>query len=179
MIKWKKLFLFEVKFSQNVHKIVFRKFCCSRNPEILVFLFRLFSLAVLPWFSCPGYPVPVVLVLANLSSLSCPAGLSDWPVQTGLFQLSCPGCPVMAVLSWLSCHGCPPTVVLSQLPCPCCHLLAILSWLFYPVSPLLLSCPGGPVLVFLSPCPVLSLTSSPSGPVPSILLLLSCPRSPR
>jgi hypothetical protein len=80
------------------------------------------------------------------------ADLPSRLVQADLYWLSCPECPVMAVLPLLS------------LICPCCRV-AVRSWLIIPAD--------------LSRCPVqavLSKPSCPSRPVQAILSKLSCPR---
>jgi hypothetical protein len=168
----------------------------------------------LSWFqtclSCPGCPVPAILfklacpghlvqfstdapVMSWQSCHLCPfqahlskADLLDQPVETVLFQWSCPRCPfsnTTVVLSRLSCLSCPvladmfwPSILpmfpilavlyhlsslafLSLLRCPGFPFLAVLSWL---------SCPGCPVLA------VLSWLSCPGSPVPAVLSPLSC-----
>jgi hypothetical protein len=105
---------------------------------------------------CPRYPLlTTVVVPSRLSCLSCPVlavifwpfclcflswlhypvGLSDFPVPAILSWLSCPrcpipavlpSCPVPAILSQLSYSGCPVPAVLSLLPCPCCSVLPVL-----------------------------------------------------
>ncbi len=124
----------------------------------------------LPWFSCPGCPIPAVL--SQMSSPSWPGhAVMVWPstplfpaldvladsslllpVPAVLSWLSRPGCPVQALLSpslvfvvkfWPCCRICPVPAILSQVPCP------DLSCPDYPVSAvilLLLPCPGCPRL---------------------------------
>ncbi len=76
--------------------------------------------------SCSGHPV--------LSSLSC-------LYHPYYLRLSCPGCPILAVLPRLSCLSCPAPAFLSPALFPCC--------------PVFLSCFYCPVLSVLSymPCP--------------------------
>ncbi len=132
-------------------------------------------MAILIRLSCFSCPVPAVLschvpaLLTHLQSCRLPC-----PVPDALFQLSCPCChvlailsparptcpllsypvyPASAVLSWL-------LLVLSWLSCPGCLVSAVLS---------LMSCSGHPLLSFLS-----RLTCS-DWPVPAVLPILYRP----
>jgi hypothetical protein len=102
-----------------------------------------------------GYQAgPLYPVQADLSRLTC---------EVVVYWLSCPGCPVPAVLSRLSCPCCPSSpvltvltsvscadyrllsvlAVLSRLSCPDCPVPTVLSRLFYSgcPAPAVLSCP--------------------------------------
>ncbi len=156
-------------------------------------------MAILPWLSCPSYPVLAVLFM--LSCYGCPASA----VQSQLF---CPRCPSLTILSrpfcpsfpdscyrvlscplypvlvvnvtfWLSCHSYPVQLFFTVFP-----VLFILSWLYYHGYPALtvLSKPSCPcvlsVLSSLPPlgCPVhiiLSRLSRPASPVPAVSLAVS------
>ncbi len=104
--------LFRLSYPRSPVQSVF--FC--PGGSFLVVLFWCPSLAVLFWLSCSGCPVldalfwlsyPGCHVLTVLSWLFCPFWLSC-PVLAVLFWQSCP-----AFLSGLSCPGFPVLVVLS------------------------------------------------------------------
>jgi hypothetical protein len=107
------------------------------------------QLPCLSWMACHRFPFsclscPLLAVIFSpfclcfLSWLYCPVCLSEFPVPVLLSRLSCPACPVLAVLSrlvlsklsytscpaWLSCPGHPVLAVLTLLPCPTCPVLA-------------------------------------------------------
>ncbi len=109
----------------------------------------------------PGCPVLVVLFYSTvsfLSWLSCSGFLSRLSFPASFFLTSCPVCFVLAFLSWLLCSFC--NVLLAPFPMywPGCPVLAVLSGLSCSGCLLLVSCPGYPVLVYLS---------GGGGPVPS------------
>ncbi len=78
------------------------------DPMVLSWLF------CQPLFPCPDYSVLAVQSLFKPTCPLCPG--RGWPVQTELFRMSSPGCPLHAscsvfplpaFLSWLSYQGCP------------------------------------------------------------------------
>jgi hypothetical protein len=155
----------------------------SDCPAPTILLPVVHVLAVLSSFSCPDCPVPAVLYW-----LSCHGyAVLSFPVLAFPSLLSCSVCPVcFSVLSRLSCLDCPVPVFLSHLSClqQCHHVLS---------CPL--SCPGWSDTTILDCCPfcpplticsewlfssVLSLVSClqfccPSCHVPAVLSPLSCP----
>jgi hypothetical protein len=115
---------------------------------------------VLIRLSCPGCPVLAVLLFqlpcrGHFGHCSPDTTVISWqscyvslpfpgsPVQAAcladLLRLSCPGCPVPAVLSEWSFPSCPPRVVLSQMSNP--DVLFQLAQLFHPRCPVLAECP--------------------------------------
>ncbi len=147
---------------------------------------RLTSLSrFMVWLSCRSLSVQVTLSLDP----SQPA-LS---VTVVLSRISCPGCSFLTLLFWLFClsspalavpHCCPVPASLSMRPCSGRPIVSSVSSLSCPDRPVLLCCPGCPVLVVKSrpSCPpVLCLLSYfdhplsyPGGPV-HVVLSLSCP----
>jgi hypothetical protein len=144
-----KIFVFLIIFT------IFRK-----NLEFL----RLytFSNIVMSWLFFPGY-LSGRLVHSYLSLLSC----QSCPAPDVLSKISCSD---QSVLCRPSCPGYPVLVVLSELSCLRCHVpdvLSQLAWLFYPSCPVLAGCP---VLDILSQPPWLF---HPGSPVLAVLSLLS------
>ncbi len=98
-------------------------------PAIAVFCwlpFLGFS-SVLFWFFCLSFPG----VLAVLSWPTCLGGSFQAAYLPVLFLdvpswLSCPDCPLLAILSWLSFPGFPVLAVPSWLTRPGCPVLAVL-----------------------------------------------------
>jgi hypothetical protein len=133
-------------------------------------LFGRYAQIVLPNLPCTSYPVPVILY-----QMSCP----DCPVMAVLpqcspFRLSRPRCPVLVVMFWQSCSLFPVITVLSRLPYPAVHLgfpvysnlscqSILVSSSSVPNALYLLSCSDLPVLYLLSRTPC------PSYPVHAVL----------
>ncbi len=115
---------------------------------------------VLSSFSCPGRPVPVVLCCFHPSNIvSISPGPPVYSCCHALTTLSCPCCPVLAVLYWLSCSDCPsrlsfPTVLPGYPHCRRCPVPAVSvhAAMFLPLSSLF---PGLAVLSRLSSVAVL------------------------
>jgi hypothetical protein len=124
-----------------------------------------------------------------------------------LFPISCPSCPILAVLSRLSCPGCPVQAVLSRRPVLVYAVPADLSFLcilsslscsgctctlqYYPDHPVQQLCPSCLFLAVHCPgCPVSAVLyrrscfgcpfwlSGPGCPVWAVLSGLSCPGCP-
>ncbi len=89
-------------------------------------------LAVLSWLSCPGCPVPAVLSRLTCPSCPIPAVLPGCPVPAVPANLSC--CPVPAALFYSSClaQTSLSTVLLMLLSCPGSPVLSVLSRLIHP-----------------------------------------------
>ncbi len=152
-----------------VPDVLFR-LCCHGCPAtvfyVLVSCPRCCVLDILLFLSCHDY-----LFMANVLScprtlvLSSPAPAILLAVMFRLsflsvkYPLSCPGCPVINVMSLLSCSGRSVLSVLSKMTCPGCIVPAVLSRL---------SDPGCPVLA------VPSGLSCAGCPVPGVLSCLSC-----
>jgi hypothetical protein len=116
---------------------------------------------VMPWLSCQGY-LSSRLVQSDMPRLSCLSYLVP-------DVLSCPSCPVPAVLSQLSCSSCPAQAILST---------AVLKPLLFPSSPVLSALPGSPHQADLSDGlvqKVLSWLSCLSCPVRVVLSKISNP----
>jgi hypothetical protein len=133
---------------------------------------------VLSLLSCSGRPAsvsyPDSCIPSAISGFPFPLSCPGFPVLTVLSRLSCPGCPIPAVHQ-LSCPGCPVPASLSSLSCPSFPVLAVLSRQSFssysaqtPLSTALLtplSSPGSPVLSVLSRPPIQA----------DLSRLLSCP----
>ncbi len=104
-----------------------------------------------------------------------------------LIWLSCPVCPVLAIMSRLSYRSWPVPAILSQQSCPGLSWrrspsVALMSWLVLSFLPRL-TCPS--CLVFYPGCTILSVFltflsqfSCPGFPVLAVLSRLSCPGCP-
>ncbi len=130
-------------------------------------------LAVLPWLSCLGCPVPAV-PFCNFWP-SC----RPFPVMAVLPRLSWPDCPLQ-----LSCPGCPFRPILSRVSCLITLFSAQLSWVFvvswlsYRAIRLVLA------VLFRRPCPFcsarltfqadLSRLTCPGRRVPDVVSRMSC-----
>ncbi len=138
------------------------------------------------------------MIRSKKMSRSCCPVLTTTAV---LFCASCPGCIVVAVLSWPSYRDSPILEILTRRSCPgnlaCCLVLTVLfrfsplpvpGYLSHSVCPAFsvqfwLPCSSCPLPAVPSPswwtCPViLSWMSCPCWPVISVLFCLSCPSSP-
>jgi hypothetical protein len=120
--------------------------------------------------TCPHYPAPAVTSRPSCPACSFFSSCSDHLVFSvlsrrylsgQLFRLSCPGCPILAVLSWLPCHCYPIPAVLSL--CSGRPRVSFLPWL---------SSNGCLVLIVLSHD--MFRLSSPGFPVLAIISLRSC-----
>jgi hypothetical protein len=120
----------------------------------------------------PGHPVSLSCLMWPVSP-ACPDQLDFAVLSICLVKMSCPSCPVPAVMYSLSSPGrifptvlsrCPVVAVLSRLSCP-----TVLSQLCFPSW-------TGPVFfpqLFYSRCPDIAFSawlSCPSCPVPAVLL---------
>jgi hypothetical protein len=131
------------------------KIKCFRNLKTILFVNEIWSFSCFQVFRVP------------------------WSVSAVLFQLSCSGCPILAVL-----YGCCVPVVTVLTSCPdLSRLQARLTCLGCPVEPVLcrLTCPFCLVPVTFPCCPVMAVLPQLSCPsclvlvvVPQ-LLRLSCP----
>ncbi len=128
-----------------VRSIIFWPSCSL--VSVLADLSRLPCMTVLSRLFCPDYsvlasypscPVPELFfpiflrhgILSLLSSSNGPGpiySVSAEGVPDAPSWLSCPGCPVVAVMSRMFCHGCPFPTVPSQVSFTGCPGVAVLS----------------------------------------------------
>ncbi len=95
--------------------LLFRSFLLYMMILNLKFICYVNEFLLKPFWMKLSWGTPVVLRRPRLSWIG-------WPGR-----LSCPGCPVLAVMSWLSCPDCPVLAVLSLLSCPGCPVSAVPS----------------------------------------------------
>ncbi len=146
-------------------------------------------LARLSFVSCPASTTWSTALLTLLSCLCCPVlavlyrlTCLGWP-----FRLTCPRFSVLPVLSQISSPSYLSTVVPSRLSCPRCPILAVMFWpscplfpiLYYPDCLLRLSFPYFTLQLFFPiwqlVSPVLPRNFVQSSPGATIPLFLSCP----
>ncbi len=161
---------------------------CPLSPvlDILSFLSSLVVLSQLSILSCPAlaFLFPVAAVLSLLLWPSCPVLYvpSMLTFEADLSRLTCPvSCPRCFIPTFLAWHPPPPTLSwLSHSGCPVQAVPSLLSCHFHPVLPVIsrLTYPGIPVKPAIPNLLVRAVLSQLSCTVMDVLPRFSCPGCP-